>query len=148
MRNATGIALLLLIPAALASPAAAQTAAPDLTGDWVCDPSAMLIRDEWTTLTYTFTVSEQRDALFKAEMHWSLPPEAKAEGNQGGEDSYSGTIKVLGVIDFDNLGIEMVAYGDGHRHSGRIVHPDTIEFVHSETGDNAWVSRSTCRRSK
>ncbi len=144
MWKTTGIVLLLSV--GLAGPASAQSNPPDLVGDWVCDPSDMLIRDQWTTLTYTFTILEQRDALFKAEMHWSLPPDKDVTGNQLGTNSFSGTIKALGVIDWDNRGIEMVAFGDGHRHRGMLIDPDTIQFVHSEAGDDAWVSRSICRR--
>ncbi len=143
MRNLTGLALLAW--AATAVPALAQST-PNLVGAWACDPAPMVIRDTWTTLTYTFEIAEQRDALFTGEMHWSLPREAGAEGNQGGQSSFSGTIKVLGVIDWDGKSVDMVAFGDGHRHHGTFVDADTIRFVHSEAGANAWVSRSVCRR--
>jgi hypothetical protein len=143
MWRVTGIAMLAWVGAA--APALAQSS-PDLVGSWACDPAPMVIRDTWTTLTYTFKIADQRDALFTGEMHWSLPQDKGAAGNQGGESSFSGTIKVLGVIDWDGVSIDMVAYGDGHRHHGTLVDANTIRFVHSETGDNAWVSRSVCRR--
>lgn len=144
MRKLTGIALIAWA-AGMAGPALGDEM-PDLVGQWACDPAPMVIRDQWTTLTYTFAIADQREALFTGEMHWSLPKDAGAEGNQGGADSFSGTIKVLGMIGWDGKTVEMVAYGDGHRHSGTLVDNDTIRFEHSETGDNAWVSRSTCRR--
>jgi hypothetical protein len=128
------------------TPAVGQTDIPDLTGTWACDPSDMLIRDQWTTLTYTLVVSDQRGALMEGAFTWVLPPDTGVTGNQGGKNIYSGTIKVLGVIDWDNTSVDLVAYGDGHRHHGTLVDPDTIRFVHSETGDAAWVSRTICRR--
>jgi hypothetical protein len=143
MWRVAGIALLTWVGAA--GPVLAQST-PDLTGFWACDPAPMVIRDTWTTLTYTFKIADQRDALFTGEMHWSLPRDKGAAGNQGGEASFSGTIKVLGVIDWDGVSLDMVAYGDGHRHHGTLVDANTIRFVHSETGDNAWVSRTVCRR--
>jgi len=143
MRRTTGIALMAW--AAMATPVLAQST-PNLVGAWVCDPAPMVIRDKWTTLTYTFEIADQRDALFTGEMHWSLPPDKGAEGNQDGQSSFSGTIKVLGVIDWDGQSVDMVAFGDGHRHHGQLIDADTIRFVHSETGDNAWVSRSVCHR--
>lgn len=143
MRKAACIAL--MVWTGLAAPVSAETI-PDLKGAWTCDPSPMVIRDTWTTLTYTFEIKDQRDALFTAEMHWALPEEKGGAGNQDGKSSFSGTIPVLGVIDWDGGSVDMVAYGDGHRHHGTLVDADTIRFVHSETGDNAWVSRTICRR--
>lgn len=131
--------------AGFAGPVAAQSI-PDLVGSWACDPAPMVIRDTWTTLTYTFEIADQRDALFTTVMHWALPEDEGAAGNQDGKSAFSGTIPVLGVIDWDGESVDMVAYGDGHRHHGTLVDADTIRFVHSETGDNAWVSRTICRR--
>lgn len=131
-----------------ASAAHAQSDIPDMTGHWDCDPADMLIRDQWTTLTYALDVTEQRGALMEGAFTWTLPKDEGVTGNQGGENLYSGTIKVLGVIDWNNSGVEMVAYGDGHRHSGTFIDADTIRFVHSETGDAAWVSRTVCHRQK
>lgn len=144
MRKVPGAALLLSL--GLAVPAAAQSSPPDLGGDWACDATPMLIRGEWTTLTYAITIADQRDALFTAEMDWSLPPDNDVTGNQAGTSSFSGTIKALGVIGWDNETVDMVAFGDGHRHHGTLVDANTIRFVHSETGDDAWVARSVCRR--
>lgn len=143
MFKGTGVAVAMMI--GLAAPAQAQST-PNMVGGWTCDPAPMVIRDQWTELTYTMTVAEQKDALFTGEMHWSLPENEGAAGNQDGQSSYSGTIRILGVVDWDGSHVEMVAYGDGHRHHGAFVDPDTIRFVHSETGDNAWVSRTVCRR--
>lgn len=142
MLKATGIALVVL--AGVAMPASAEV--PNLAGSWTCDAAPMVIRDQWTTLTYTIDVAEQKEALFTGEMTWVLPKDKGAEGNQGGESSYSGTIKFLGVVDFDDTTFEIVAYGDGHRHQGTLVDADTFRLVSSETGDNAWVSRSVCHR--
>lgn len=119
---------------------------PNMAGAWTCDPAPMVIRGQWTELTYTMEIAEQKDALFTGEMHWSLPENKGAAGNQDGQSSFSGTIKILGVVDWDGASVDMVAYGDGHRHHGTFVDPDTIRFVHSETGDNAWVSRTVCHR--
>ncbi|WP_421726470.1 hypothetical protein [Bauldia sp.] len=121
---------------------------PDLTGKWACDPAPMIIRGERTTLTYTFTISDLKDGLFTTEMYWSLPPSGGAQGNQEGVSSFSGKVTVFGAIGWDNRSIEMVAFKDLHRHVGTIVDADTIRFIHSEIGDNAWVSRSVCRRAR
>ena len=99
MLKATGITLVVL--AGLAMPASAESL-PNRAGSWTCDAAPMVIRDQWTTLTYTIEVAEQKEALFTGEMTWVLPEDKGAEGNQGGESSYSGTIKFLGVVDFDD----------------------------------------------
>lgn len=145
MRKLIGVVILSV---GFVGTAVAQSAAPDLAGEWSCDPAPMVIRGDRTTLTYAISIGEQQDGLFTAEMTWTLPESDGVQGNQQGVSSFTGTVTAYGVVDWDNQAIEMVAYKDLHRHSGTIVDADTIRFVHSEVGDDAWVSRSVCHRSK
>ena len=50
------------------------------------------------------------------------------------------------MIAWDGKSVDIVAYKDGHRHRGNFAGNDMIRFVHSESGDDAWVSRSVCHR--
>jgi hypothetical protein len=42
--------------------------------------------------------------------------------------------------------VEIVSFKGLQRHVGTLEDADTIRFVHSKVGDDAWVSRSTCKR--
>ncbi|MEM7399060.1 MAG: hypothetical protein AAGF48_10545 [Pseudomonadota bacterium] len=137
-------ALALLLTAA---PAHAQSDMPELTGKWTCEPAPMLIRGEWTELVYTFEIAEQRGPLFKGTFKWTLSKEADVKGELvGGEKALEGEWTALGVISTDNTTVEIVSYKDLQRHSGTLEDANTIRFVHSKVGDDAWVSRSTCER--
>ena len=72
MYKALSVTALLMV--GTAGPVSAQADIPDLTGAWTCDPAPLLIRGEWTTLTYTYEVRDQKDGLFVADMVWDLPP--------------------------------------------------------------------------
>jgi len=137
---------ILLMGMAFLTPVGASAAEPDLKGSWSCDPTPILIRNEWTTLVYKIEVSEQRDALFKATIQWTLPESAGVEGNQQGKNSFSGTVEAFGIFDFNGETFDIVAYKDGHRHHGRLSDANTMLLVGSETGDDAWVSRNRCHR--
>jgi len=131
----------------IASSAPADAKAPDLTGTWQCDPAPMLIRGEWTTLKYDIEISEQRDNLFKGTFSWTLSEETGVKGEGvTGEKSFKGEWTALGVIGWDGKTVEVVSYKDLQRHSGTLEDANTIRFVHSKVGDDAWVSRSTCKR--
>ena len=139
--------LVALAVVAIAVPAQAQPDMPDLTGKWTCDPAPMLIRGEWTELVYTIDIAEQRDALLKGTFNWALSKTAGVEGEQvGGERALEGEWTALGVIGTDNATVEIVSYKDLQRHSGFLIDANTIRFFHSKIGDDAWVSRSTCKR--
>jgi hypothetical protein len=130
-----------------ASPVQAKSDLPDLKGKWVCDPAPMLIRGDRTTLTYTIDISEQREALFKGTFYWTLPEETGVKGEEvTGEKSFDGTWTALGVVDWDGATVEIVSFKGLQRHVGTLEDADTIRFVHSKVGDDAWVSRSTCKR--
>jgi len=130
-----------------ASPAQAEPNMPDLTGKCMCAPAPILIRGEWTTLTYTFDIAEQKDALFKGTFHWTLSEESGVKGDKvGGERSFGGEWTALGVVGWDGKTVEIVSLKDLQRHVGTLEDANTIRFVHSKVGDDAWVSRSTCKR--
>jgi hypothetical protein len=130
-----------------ASPVQAKSNLPDLKGKWRCTPAPMLIRGDWTTLTYSIDISEQRDALFKGTFHWTLPEKTDVKGERvTGAKAFEGTWTALGVVDWDGKTVEIVSYKGLQRHVGTLVDADTIRFVHSKVGDDAWVSRSTCKR--
>ena len=63
-----------------------------------------------------------------------------------GAKSFEDTWTALGVVDWDGTTVEIVSFKGLQRHVGTLVDPDTIRFVHSKVGDDAWVSRSTCKR--
>ena len=131
----------------IALPVEARSEVPDLTGRWDCTPAPILIRGEWTMLTYTFEISEQREGLFKATFHWTLPEDKAVQGEKvTGERSFEGEWTGFGVIGWDNSTVEIVTFKDLARHTGSLEDPNTLRFVHSKIGDDAWVSRSTCRR--
>jgi len=140
--------IVLAAAVALSAPAVAEPVLPDLTGQWVCEPSDLLIRDQWTRLSYTIDITEQRGALMKANFHWALPKDKGVTGQQGGTSSFSNLSKTFGVIGWDNASVEFVAYGDTNRRKGRLVDANTLQLVNSEAGDDAWVSRTVCRRKK
>ena len=129
------------------APAQAESEMPDLTGKWACDPAPMLIRGEWTELVYTIDIAEQRDALFEGTFTWTLSEEIGVEGEKiSGEKALDGKWTGFGVIGWDNKTVEVVSYKDQQRHTGFLEDANTIRFVHSKIGDDAWVSRSTCKR--
>ena len=133
----------------LTSTSAQASSVPDLVGTWNCTPAPMLIRGEWTTLTYKIEIGEQRDSLFKGTFHWTLPEEKGVSGEKvTGEKAFEGTWTALGVIGWDGSTVEVVSYRSVQRHTGTLDGADTIRFVHSKIGDDAWVSRSTCKRQK
>jgi hypothetical protein len=143
MRNLPFAVILILA----ALPTGAKSQVPDLMGKWECDPAPILIRGEWTTLTYTFELSEQREGLFEATFHWALPKDKAVKGEKvTGERSFEGEWTGFGVVGWDNSTVEIVTYKDVARHTGRLEDANTLRFVHSKIGDDAWVSRSTCRR--
>ncbi len=144
----TFLTLAMLVATAGLLPANAQAKLPDLTGKWVCDPAEILIRDQWSTLKYTIEISEQRGPLMKAQIDWGLPTEEDVKGEQGDASSFSGKVKALGRINWGDTSIELVAFGDTHRHHGQLVDADTIKLQSSEAGADAWVSRTTCRRTR
>jgi hypothetical protein len=140
--SAVALALVLVAPSAQA-----DSKLPDLTGTWECDPAPMLIRGEWTTLKYAIEIGEQREHLFKGKFSWTLPEKNDVEGEAvTGKKSFEGEWTALGVIGWDGTSVEIVSLDDLQRHSGILEGTDTIRFVHSKVGDDAWVSRSTCRR--
>jgi hypothetical protein len=107
----------------------------------------MLIRGEWTTLTYAIDIAEQKDALFKGTFHWTLSQESGVKGErEGGEKSFEGEWTALGVVGWKGKTVEIVSLKDRERAVGTLKGDDTIRFVHSKTGDDAWVSRSICKR--
>jgi hypothetical protein len=139
--------LVALVFVLAAAPAQATSDLPDLKGTWRCTPAPMLIRGDWTTLTYSIDISEQRDALFKGTFHWTLPEKTDVKGESvTGAKSFEGTWTALGVVDWDGTTVEIVSFKGLQRHVGTLVDADTIRFVHSKVGDDAWVSRSTCKR--
>ena len=142
------ISVIVLAAVVLSAPAVAEPALPNLTGRWVCDPSDLLIRGQWTRLRYTIDVVEQRGALMKANFDWALPKDKGVTGQQGGTSSYSNTSKALGLIGWDNASVEFVAYGDTNRRKGRLVDANTLQLENSEAGNDAWVNRTVCRRKK
>ena len=130
-----------------ASPAQAKPDVPDLKGKWSCAPAPILIRGDWTTLTYTIDIREQREALFKGTFHWTLPEETGVKGEKvTGDKSFEGAWTALGVVGWDGLTVEIVSFKGLQRHAGTLEDANTIRFVHSKVGDDAWVSRSTCKR--
>jgi len=132
-----------------AAPAQASSKLPNLVGTWECEPAPMLIRGEWTTLTYKIEIGEQRDSLFKGTFHWTLPEEKGVSGEKvTGEKAFEGAWTALGVIGWDGKTVEVVSYRSVQRHMGTLDGADTIRFVHSKIGDDAWVSRSTCKRQR
>lgn len=146
MRKSLSLAVLAATTAFL--PIDAHAELPDLTGKWACDRAEILIRNQWTMLDYAIEISEQRGPLMKAQIDWALPEEKGVQGQQGGASSYSGSVKALGRVNWDETSIELVAFGDTHRHHGKLVDADTIKLESSESGDDAWVSRTTCRRTR
>jgi hypothetical protein len=79
----------------------------------------MLIRGDWTTLTYIIDISEQRDALFKGTFHWTLPEKTDVKGEEvTGAKSFEGTWTALGVVDWDGTTVEVVSLKDVQRHVG------------------------------
>jgi hypothetical protein len=130
--------------ALMVASAHAETKAPDLTGTWQCDRAPMLIRGEWTTLKYDIEISQQRDNLVKGTFAWTLSEEngVKGEGVTG-ERSFKGEWTALGVIGFDGKTVEVVSYKDLQRHSGTLEDANTIRFVHSKVGDDAWMLSRT-----
>jgi hypothetical protein len=150
VRTIIGYCSLVVIIAvgAVPTPVAAESAVPDLRGTWTCDTSELLIRDQWTRLTYTIDVVEQRGALMKANFTWTLPNDKGVTGQQGGKSSFSNVSKTLGVIGWDNTSVDFVAYGDVNRRNGKLIDANTMQFVNSEVGNDAWVNRTVCRRKK
>jgi len=139
--------LVALVFVLAASPAQAKSDLPDLKGTWRCAPAPMLIRGDWTTLTYSIDIGEQREALFKGTFHWTLPEETGVKGEKvTGEKSFEGTWTALGVVGWDGATVEIVSFKGLQRHAGTLEDADTIRFVHTKIGDDAWVSRSTCKR--
>ena len=129
----------------LATPALAEKEL-DMKGNWACDPAPMLIRGEWTTLTYRIEIAEQRDHLIKGTFYWSLPEDKGVKGEKtGGEKSFKGEWTALGVIGWDRS-VEIVSLDGLERTTGAFDDKDTIRFVHSKVGKDAWVSRSVCKR--
>jgi hypothetical protein len=66
--------------------------------------------------------------------------------NVSGEKSFEGEWTALGVVGWDGATVEIVSLKDLQRHMGTLEDANTIRFVHSKVGDDAWVSRSTCKR--
>ena len=120
---------------------------PSLLGEWQCDEAATVFRDgEWSTAERTIDVVEQQDALFRAINYWAVPEETGVSGHQDGQNTYSGSHTWLGVIGYDNSTFRITSYDDGHIVQGWILDEDTIGISAIEPGENAWVSRSICRR--
>ncbi len=137
--------LLCLVPFSM--PVQAQSEVPNLVGTWACDPAPILIREDWTTLTYTIQITEQREGLFRGTFSWTLPEEHGVKGEKvNGEKSFKGEWTALGVVGWDNTTVEVVSYKSVQRHEGTLVDANTLRFVHSKIGDDAWVSRSVCKR--
>lgn len=129
----------------LASPVSAEKSV-ELKGTWQCEPAPMLIRGEWTTLTYRIEIAEQRDHLFKGTVHWTMPEDKGVKGEKvSGERAFEGAWTALGVVDWDNS-VEIVSLDGLTRTTGTFDDKDTIRFVHGKVGKDAWVSRSVCKR--
>lgn len=129
----------------VASSANAEKAV-DLKGTWTCGPAPMLIRGEWTSLTYRIDIDEQRDHLFKGTFHWTMPEDKGVKGeNTAGERVFEGTWRALGAIGWDRS-VEVVSLGGAERSIGTLDGQGTIRFVHGKTGNDAWVSRMVCKR--
>ena len=137
----------LFVIALIASPAEALSDTPDLTGKWTCNDSPILIRGEWSTLQYTIEIKEQRNELLKGTFTWVMPEEKGVQGEKTtGERAYEGAWTALGIVGWDGKTVEIVQYKGLQRHSGTLEDADTIRFIHSKIGNDAWVSRSTCKR--
>lgn len=120
--------LLVLFLLAGASSALAEKAT-DLKGTWACEPAPMLIRGQWTELTYRIEIDERRDHLFKGTVHWSMPESKGVRGeNTSGDRVFEGNWTALGVIGWDRS-VELVSLGDLERSIGVLDGPDRIRFV-------------------
>ena len=137
----------LFVLALLASPAEAISGKPDLTGKWTCTDSPILIRGEWSTLQYTFEIKEQREELLKGTFSWVMPEEKGVQGERTtGERAFDGEWTALGIVGWDGKTVDIVQYKGLQRHAGTLEDANTIRFIHSKVGNDAWVSRSTCKR--
>lgn len=138
--------VVLLFAVLFTASSAHATKGIDMKGSWACEPAPMLIRGEWTTLTYKIEIAEQRDHLFKGTFHWIMPEDKGVQGEKTtGEKAYEGTWTALGVIGWDRT-VEVVSLGGAERALGTLKGKDTIRFVHGKTGNDAWVARTVCKR--
>ena len=137
--------LLALALVFIASSAQAEKSV-DMKGTWSCEPAPMLIRGEWTTLTYRIEIAEQREHLFKGTFHWTLAENKGVKGEKtSGERAFKGAWTALGVVGW-NRSVEIVSLDGLTRTTGTLDGEDTIRFVHAKVGKDAWVSRSVCKR--
>ncbi|MEM7445523.1 MAG: hypothetical protein AAF414_19540 [Pseudomonadota bacterium] len=119
---------------------------PELIGEWLCDQTPLMMRGEPTEARRTITFDAQVGATYSAVMDWEIAREPGVAGDQGGP-AFTGTVLMVGVVDWNNRTLHGAAVGDGHLHSAELVDENTMRVIFVESGDNGFAFRSTCTRS-
>lgn len=132
------------------APALAQEApetfpVPDLMGTWV-GPYSVIRSNGFADGMLELRVVEQRGPLIKVEKAWKVA-EGGAPGDVGGELFTAADEPLVGVIGFDGREIHLAEQGDEGVYSGRLVDPDTIEFIYIESDGQATAYRARLTRS-
>jgi len=81
-----------------------------------------------------YTITEQKDRLFKGNITYTLNGTEIVEG-------------FAGAIGFDNKTLYLAEYGKGY-DIGTIISNDEIEFIYIEDGDSGWAAINKLHRMK
>lgn len=127
--------------------AAQSEAAPtpvNLVGEWKMGKSEIEMAGDqrWDHNTFQggFTITKQTGAIVNAKSYFKLKD---GRGHDGEMHVTEREVDLVGVISWSGNEITLVSHGekDGWVFKGKIVNPDTIEFVAYETGEHGWVAR-------
>jgi hypothetical protein len=112
---------------------------PDLVGTWV-GPYSVIRSNGFAEGVLELRVVEQKGPLLKVEKAWKVAA-GGAPGDVGGELVMTADEPLVGVIGFDGREIQLAEQGDEGIYSGRLVAPDTIEFLYIESDRQATAYR-------
>jgi len=118
---------------------------PDLIGTWR-GPYSVIRSNGFADGVLELKVVEQRGPLLKVEKAWKVAS-GGAPGDVGGELFTDAEEPLVGVIGFDGRQIQLAEQGDEGIYSGRLVDPDTIEFIYIESDRQATAYRVRLTRS-
>lgn len=111
---------------------------PDLRGDWTCPRDEGLIRGEPIAWTLTLDI--------KGTYRWRVDESLGVLEHSGGEPTLSGEVRFQGVIDWDNVRVVMVDFGDTGTVNGTLASGDVLQLIGYEAGEHALVAAAICVR--
>lgn len=154
MRSSSPIVLTFFVLCSLLSQGAfgqepSQTAPSNLVGEWkMVDLEVYQAGGKsWdeSAVDWRVIITEQSGGMLKGTVTYQS---ATYKGHDGVAETSGREIAVLGTISWSGDEVKLVTIGeaDGSVYRGRIVDPQTIEWVMHEAGEHGWIGRAIAAR--